>query len=310
LKKSNRDLFVRYDQNPILREDMWPYEINSVFNPGAVRLANGKTLLFCRVEDKTGKSHLTKAISFDGIGDWHIDSEPTYLPELDIRDNWGIEDPRITYLTDVKKYAVVYTAYGTSGPSIALSLTTDFTNFERLGTIIHADDKDAALFPRQIDGRWVLIHRPMNDLGSNMWISFSKDLVHWGDHKLFLETREGSFWDSYKIGLATPPIETKEGWLIIYHGVRITAAGAIYRIGLALFDLNDPQKCIKRGNEWIFGPKTTYELLGDVGNVIFPCGFTILPDNDTIYLYYGAADTCIGLAFGSISRMLLWLHEQ
>lgn len=307
---STKEIFQRFSGNPILTRDMWPYEVNSVFNPGSVRLENGSILLLCRVEDKTGKSHLTKAISSDGMQDWKVDENPTFLPKFDIHDSWGVEDPRITYLEDLKKYAVVYTAYGALGPSIALALTYDFLHFERMGVILGADDKDAALFPRKINGRWALVHRPMNASGSHMWISYSDDLVHWGFNQPMMETRAGSFWDSNKIGLATPPIETKDGWLVIYHGVRITSAGAVYRVGLALFDLEKPEICIKRGNDWVLAPETIYERVGDVGNVVFPCGFVILADQDTIQLYYGAADTSIGVAIGKISTMLAWLHEQ
>jgi len=310
LKPHATEIFQRFPENPILRRDIWPYEINSVFNPGAILLGDGRILLLCRVEDKSGKSHLTKAISLDGLQNWIIDQNPTILPNNDPHDSWGLEDPRITYLEELNKYAIVYTAYGNFGPSIALILTKDFISFERMGTILEADDKDAALFSKKIGGRYAMVHRPMNHSGSHMWISYSHDLIHWGDSKILMETREGSTWDSNKIGLSTPPIETKEGWLIIYHGVRNTASGALYRVGLALFDLESPEICIKRGKDWVFAPETIYERLGDVGNVVFPCGYIILSDQDTIQMYYGAADTTIGVAIGKISNMLAWLDEH
>lgn len=124
---------------------------------------------------------------------------------------------------------------------------------------------------------------------------------------IMMDARKGSWWDANKIGLCTPPIETPEGWLIIYHGVKISGGGCIYRIGLALFELNDPANCLKRGNEWIFAPEEPYEQRGDVGNVVFPCGYIIGPDGDAINIYYGAADTTIALATGSIKEMLNWL---
>jgi predicted GH43/DUF377 family glycosyl hydrolase len=135
-------------------------------------------------------------------------------------------------------------------------------------------------------------------------------LHHWGNHKLILEARRGAWWDANKIGLSPPPIETAQGWLVIYHGVRQTASGAIYRLGLALFDLQAPEHCIKRGDEWVFGPQEVYEQRGDVDNVVFPCGYTIAPDGDTIHIYYGAADTSIGLATGSVRAMLEWLERH
>ena len=172
------------------------------------------------------------------------------------------------------------------------------------------EDKDAALLPRRIGGQWALIHRPVSAPRAHMWMSFSPDLHHWGNHKLMLEARRGSWWDANKIGLSPPPIETAQGWLVIYHGVRQTAAGSIYRLGLALFDLQAPESCITRGDEWIFGPQEVYEQRGDVDNVVFPCGYTIAPDGDTVQLYYGAADTSIGLATGSIQAMLEWLGRH
>ena len=125
-----------------------------------------------------------------------------------------------------------------------------------------------------------------------------------------LEGRDGGWWDARKIGLSPPPIETPEGWLVIYHGVRQPCSGCIYRLGLALFDLEAPEICLLRGDQWVFGPQEPYELLGDVGNVVFPCGYTIGPDGDTIHLYYGAADTSMALATGSIKSCLDWLHTH
>jgi predicted GH43/DUF377 family glycosyl hydrolase len=291
---------------------MWPYQIHTVFNAGAALLSDGTTLLLCRVEDRSGKSHFANARSINGIDNWKIDPKPCLIsdPEHYPEELWGIEDPRITYVDDLKKYAIAYTAYSREGPSVALAFTTDFKNFERMGIIMQPDDKDAALFPIKIDGRWALIHRPIGNNGAHIWISYSSDFLHWGGHKLMLEARLGGWWDANKIGLAAPPIKTKEGWIILYHGVKITASGSLYRIGLALFDLIQPNICLKRCDDWIFGPKTDYEKFGDVDNVVFPCGLTILPDDDTIHLYYGAADTCIGLAIGSINTLLQWIKNE
>jgi len=172
------------------------------------------------------------------------------------------------------------------------------------------EDKDAALLPYRIDGHWAMIHRPVSGPRAHMWVSYSADLRHWGTHKLMMEARKGAWWDATKIGLASPPIETPQGWLVIYHGVRQTAAGCIYRLGLALFDLNAPEHCLKRGDEWIFGPKEPYEQQGDVGYVVFPCGSILEPDGDTIRLYYGAADSSLALATGSLRAMLEWLSRH
>jgi predicted GH43/DUF377 family glycosyl hydrolase len=312
MTNQHQELFRRQKTNPILSATNWPYPINSVFNPGATLLPDGTTLLLCRVEDRRGHSHLTVARSTNGVDDWQIESRPTFRadPEQFPEELWGIEDPRITYVPELSKYAVVYTAFTRDGPGVSLALTEDFHKFERYGVIMPPEDKDAALLPYRIEGQWALIHRPVSAPRAHMWLSYSPDLRHWGNHKLMLEARRGAWWDANKIGLSPPPIETARGWLVIYHGVRHTAAGSIYRLGLALFDLHAPEHCVMRGDEWIFGPQETYEQRGDVDNVVFPCGYTMAPDGDTVRVYYGAADTSIGLATGSLRAMLEWLEKH
>jgi predicted GH43/DUF377 family glycosyl hydrolase len=150
----------------------------------------------------------------------------------------------------------------------------------------------------------------MTTLGANMWISYSPDLRHWGRHRLMLEARRGAWWDANKIGLSPPPIETSRGWLVLYHGVRQSASGCLYRLGLALFDIENPEKCLLRGDSWIFGPEAEYERHGDVDDVVFPCGYTMDPDGDTINLYYGAADYSIALARASVRSLLAWLDTH
>jgi beta-1,2-mannobiose phosphorylase / 1,2-beta-oligomannan phosphorylase len=311
MSRSPFALFRRHKGNPILTAGDWPYPANSVFNPGAALLHDGTTLLLCRVEDRRGHSHLCAARSANGVDDWEIDGEPTLLADPDHfpEEVWGIEDARITYIGELSKYAVVYTAYSHVGPGVALALTEDFHDFEHYGMIMPPEDKDAALFPCRIGGRWALIHRPVSAPGAHMWMSYSPDLRHWGGHRLLLEARNGGWWDANKIGLSPPPIETPRGWLVIYHGVRQTASGCLYRLGLALFDLNSPERCLKRGDEWVFGPEEPYERRGDVDNVVFPCGTTVAPDGDTLHIYYGAADSSIALATGSIRAILNRLEE-
>src|SRR6266566_8327433 len=247
-------LFHRHAKNPLLTAADWPYPINTVFNAGATLLPDGRTLLLCRVEDHRGHSHFCAARSKSGIDGWEIDSAPTLMPDLANfpEELWGIEDPRITYLSELGKYAVVYTAFSAGGPCVSLALTEDFRTFERYGDIMPPEDKDAALLPRRCANYWVLMHRPVSFQGAHIWISYSPDLRHWGSHKLILEARRGAWWDAGKIGLSPPPIETPKGWLCLYHGVRLTAAGSLYRLGLALFDLQRPERCILRGQSWIF----------------------------------------------------------
>jgi predicted GH43/DUF377 family glycosyl hydrolase len=311
-KRSYEVLFERHHANPILTAADWPYPAHSVFNPGATLLADGTTLLLCRVEDRRGLSHLCVARSANGVDGWTIDSEPTMPadPDAHPEELWGIEDPRITFVEELGRYAVAYTAFGKAGPGVSLALTEDFRTFERYGLVMQPDDKDAALLPERVDGSFALIHRPMTDSGAHVWLSLSPDLRNWGSHKLVLPARKGGWWDANKVGLSPPLIKTEAGWLMLYHGVRHTASGSLYRLGVALLALDQPERCLARGDSWIFGPEAEYERKGDVDNVTFPCGCTLGKDGDTIRIYYGAADTCVGLATGSVRRILGWLSEH
>ena len=303
-----RELFIRHPNNQIFTVDDLPYPAHTIMNPAAA-LFHNKTLLLARVEDRRGFSHLTKAISDDGISNWKVDSRPTLESEPDEHPEelWGIEDPRITWLEEKGKWAVTYTAYSRGGPLVALALTDDFVHFDRLGPVTPAFDKDAALFPRRINGKWALIHRPITTNyvpGSHIWLSYSDDLIHWGDRRVLMHARRGGWWDGGKIGLSAPPLETAAGWLMLYHGVRQTAAGAIYRVGLALLDLEDPHHILHRSDEWIFGPREWYERVGDVADVVFPCGWIYDPKTGLVKMYYGGADTCIALATAKLSELL------
>lgn len=305
-------LFHRNAKNPILTAADWPYPAHSVFNAGATRLQDGTTLLLCRVEDRRGHSHLCAARSENGVDGWKIDAAPTLSPDPDRypEELWGIEDPRITFVEELGKYVVTYTAFSRGGPGVALALTSDFRAFERYGLVMQPDDKDAALLPRRINGSFALIHRPLTDPCADVWMSFSPDLRNWGGHKLILPARRGAWWDANRVGLSPPLIETPRGWLMIYHGVRRTAAGCLYRLGVALLDLATAQEVLRRGDSWMFGPETAYEREGDVGYVTFPCGYTLDADGDGINLYYGAADTSVALATGRISEILDWLDRN
>ena len=306
------EIFERNPRNPILGPDDLPYAANSVFNAAAA-IVGGETLLLLRVEDRRGLSHFTVARSADGITNWRIDPEPAFLPspQTHPEEAWGVEDPRITWIEERKEYLIAYTAYSRGGPLVSLASTRDFKNFERLGPVMTPEDKDAALFPVRFGGRFALIHRPVPasmSLGAHMWLSFSPDLKHWGDHQILIRARQGGWWDSNKIGLSPQPLRTERGWLLMYHGVRMTAAGCLYRLGLALVDLDDPRKVLRRSTDWIFGPKEPYERTGDVADVVFPCGWIVL--GDEVRLYYGAADTTIALATASLTALLDWLEAH
>lgn len=305
-------LFNRFPNNPVLKPEDWPYPINSVFNPGVIRVADGKTVLLCRCEDFRGISHLTKAVSDDGETNWQIDDKPFMesCPDRYPEELWGIEDARITYVDDLEQYVIAYTAFGEGGPGVALAFTRDFKKVKRRGLVMQPDDKDAALFPRRFKDGFALIHRPSTTERADMWISYSPDLKNWGMPKLVAKARRGAWWDANKIGLSPPPLETSEGWLVFYHGVRRHASGSLYRMGAMLLDLEDPTKVIRRGQDWIFAPETIYERIGDVPNVVFPTGVTLDDDGDTIRMYYGVADTSIGIAKGSLSEILEWLKQN
>jgi len=175
------------------------------------------------------------------------------------------------------------------------------------------EDKDAALFPYTFDDRYALIHRPVALAPRQMahiWLSWSPDLRFWGDHMVLIPAREGGWWDAHKVGLGPPPLETERGWLLLYHGVRTTAAGSIYRLGLALLDRERPDRVLARSSEWIFGPQELYELYGDVPLVVFPCGWILDDDGDTVRMYYGASDTSICVATASLEALLDWLERH
>ena len=163
----------------------------------------------------------------------------------------------MTWVEDRREWIIAYTAYSPSGPLVSLAATKDFVTFSRLGPVMPPEDKDAAVFPRRFGNRYAMIHRPVSagSSGAHIWLSFSPDLTHWGDHHILLHARRGAWWDANKIGLSPPPLETPEGWLILYHGVRHTAGGCLYRLGLALLDLEDPCRVLRRSDDWIFAPR-------------------------------------------------------
>lgn len=309
--KDHGELFFRSRKNPLLTIDDWPYRANTVFNPAAA-IVDGKTLLLVRVEDHRGFSHLTVARSENGIDGWEIDSKPTLMPDpINYPEEiYGIEDPRITYLEEMGKWAVVYTAFSDSGPLPALAFTEDFRNFDRIGPALPPDNKDAALFPVRFNGKWALIHRPaptFHSLKANIWISFSKDLTEWGGHEVLMYAREGGWWDAYKIGLSPQPLRVPEGWLIMYHGVRQTSPRIIYRLGLALLDLEDPRKVLHRSEGYVFGPLEPYERKGDVNDVVFPCGWVVW--GDELRIYYGGADTNVSMASAKLDDILEYIKS-
>jgi predicted GH43/DUF377 family glycosyl hydrolase len=301
------ELFERHPGNPILTARDWPYPVNAVFNPAAAA-CNGETVLLARVEDRRGISHLTVARSANGTDGWTIGPEPLLAPEDGIAsEQWGFEDARVVWLEELGYWAITCTAYGPAGPAVFLATTEDFATTERHGVVKQPEDKNAALLPQRIDGRWVLLHRPKTEFGGGhgeIVLSRSDDFVSWSAPEQVLQPRVGAWWDSLRIGIGPPPLRTEHGWLLLYHGVKDTVAGDIYRVGLALLDLDEPTRVLHRLPSWVLAPLADYERTGDVPNIVFPCGLLHDPESDEIRLYYGAADSSICLATARLGDLI------
>ncbi len=290
--------FNRYPNNPLIEAHHLPFPAHSVFNPGAVLLPDGKTALLLRVEDHRGLSAIYLARSADGRTDWTFDPSPMLAPDPDdIHCEWGFEDARVSFVAELDRYVITCTAYGGTGPSVYLTTTKDFHTFDRGNVVLTPEDKNAAVFPRRVNGEWLLLHRPavasINSM--DIWMSRSNDdMESWRQPEQVLHTRGAGWWDAARIGIGPPPIETPEGWLQIYHGVRVTMAGPIYRVGAALLDLDEPHIVRARLDRHLLSPSEQYERVGDVANVVFPAG--AIQRGSQLDLYYGAADTSVCVA--------------
>jgi beta-1,4-mannooligosaccharide/beta-1,4-mannosyl-N-acetylglucosamine phosphorylase len=295
--------FQRSGKNPIITADDIPYECNAVFNAAACKFKN-QYILLLRVEGLDGHSHLTLAFSSDGY-QFDIQPKPWITPSSDpkyeVFERYGVEDPRITEING--SFYITYTAYGPHGPRVGIGRTTDFKHFERIALATEVDNKDAVLFPEKIDGAYVMLDRPGGMAGTtgSIWITYSPDFIHWGRSKVLMSPSAG--WGNSKLGASTPPIKTDQGWLVTYHGVRVTGSGRLYRIGAMMLDLKDPSRLIGDTKHFIFGPEEIYERTGDVPNVVFPCGHIVEGDG-TLKIYYGAADTCIGVAEARLEEVV------
>lgn len=306
MRSSNRFPFLlkHYDFHPLLRAEDFPVPVNSVFNPAAVKVGE-EYLLLTRVEDLRGVSCLWLARSKDGIH-FTPDPQPAMLPSQEepfsLVESYGIEDPRITLIGDT--YYITYVGYSEHDCVTLLAETKDFVTYHRVAILGLPENKDVVLFPEKIGGRYAKLDRPMTQTSrrGEMWISFSPDLIHWGDPRPVMAPRPGR-WDSLKIGAGAPPIRTEAGWLEIYHGVKLTAAGALYRLGAVLLDLDHPWKVIGRSEEAILSPWLPMDFQGDVPNVVFTCG-AILEPNGELKIYYGAADQVIALATCSVNDVI------
>ena len=304
---SGNELFERHPGNPILTAEHWPYTVNAVFNPAAAAFG-GQTVLVARVEDRRGISHLSVARSGNGLDGWSIDPSPLLAPDDEtVTEQWGFEDPRVVWVEELARFVITCTAYGPAGPAVFLATTEDFVTVERYGIVRRPEDKNAALPPHRIDGRWVLLHRPQTKFGGSrgeIVLSRSTDLVSWSTPEQVIQPRVGAWWDSLRIGIGPPPLLTEHGWLLVYHGVKETVGGGIYRVGLALLDLDEPTRVLRRLPGWVLSPVAPYERFGDVPNVVFPCGLIHDAGSDELRLYYGAADSSICLATGRLRDVM------
>ena len=298
------DIFHRSEHNPLIEVSELPYPANAVFNAGVADLGD-EVLLLLRVESRSGRSHLTVARSRDGVTGWRIEDRPLLHPDQGSPyEIYGVEDCRITRVDDLDRWVLAYTAFSGYGPAVAIATTTDFQSVERLGVVLPPNNKDAAVFPRRIHGKYAILHRPRGDEG-NIWIAYSSDLTRWGENEVVLPIRSGPWWDGAKVGTGLPPIETEHGWLLIYHGIKNMVSGPIYRVGAALLDLEQPQHLMARTHHWILGPQAPYERTGDVPNVVFPCGGIVR--NGELWMYYGAADSSICLATTRIDDLISYI---
>lgn len=301
------EVFQRYAGNPILTADMWPHPVTSVFNPGATLDRDGETVLLARAENMRGCSRLYEVRSSDGFTDWQINPEPLLTPGVPAQEEYGAEDARVTWVPELGEYVVAYAAHGGQGAHVALAVTEEqsFQKLKRTCYLYPHGNKDAALFPRRIGGKWWLINRPST---GSIWISASADMQGWDEHHEIIKPRGGPFWDGTHVGLSPTPMETPWGWLIMYHGCKMTSAGPIYRNGLAMLALEDPTRIVRKTDGYVFGPRELYERIGDIPNVVFPCGWTVV--GDEVRLYYGAADTCIGVATVTMADLALAMRER
>jgi predicted GH43/DUF377 family glycosyl hydrolase len=290
-------MIKRYPHNPILTKDDVPYPVATVHNAGVVRF-NDRYIMIFRSHRLNGRSILGKAESDDGFN-FKVDKEPFMVPATEgifkEYEEYGIEDPRIVFIDG--EHLITYSAYSRHGVRIGLAKTRDFKYVERFSFITEADYRNVVIFPEKFNGLYARLDRPHSEISPwSIWISYSPDLKYWGESKLIMKPLQ-YHWDEMKIGPGAPPVKTPRGWLNIYHGVFPTMDGCVYRLGVALHDLEDPSRIIAVGDEWILQPEEVYEITGYVHNVVFTCG-AVPGEDGSIKIYWGGADKvmCVGTA--------------
>ena len=297
----NTDVVWRYSHNPIIPRDLIPSS-NSIFNSAVVPFQDGYAGVF-RCDNRKREMNIHRGRSVDGIN-WEIDDAPIdWLnddPEIG-RFQYRY-DPRVVWLED--RYYVTW-CNGYHGPTIGLGYTDDFETFHQFENAFLPFNRNGVLFPRRINGKVAMLSRP-SDNGhtpfGDIFYSESPDMLHWGRHRFVMGVSGG--WQSTKIGAGPIPIETDEGWLLIYHGVLTSCNGFVYSFGAALLDLDQPWKVLYRGAPYLLSPQTTYECVGDVPNVAFPCAALHDEATDRLAIYYGGADTVTALAFAYLDEIV------
>jgi predicted GH43/DUF377 family glycosyl hydrolase len=308
-QKIGRDVIHRYEGNPVIGIEDLPFRCSDIWNAGVVHF-QGRYLLLLTVETLEGLDSIYLAHGTDGK-QFIVESKPFMTASesgaFAKYESFGVRDPRITKIDGT--YYITFVADCESGQRIGLAHTTDFRSVERTALVSEPDIKSGALFARKIKGRYAMLDRP--SAGGSIWISYSDDLTYWGASTVVMTPRSG-YWDSTRIGAASPPIEIDKGWLLIYYGEKTTSAGPLVRLGAAILDKDDPSRVIVRSNVPILSPREKYERIGDVGNVVFSCG-VLLEDGGRIKVYYGASDSCVCLGtcfLDNIIRVCQKSHEE
>jgi len=299
----------RCAENPVIKRNQIPSS-NSIFNSAVVPYKNGYAGVF-RCDDKNIRMNIHAGFSDDGLN-WDIDHEPidmiggnTEMIHSDYK-----YDPRVTFIDD--KYWVTW-CNGYHGPTIGIAYTYDFKVFHQCENAFLPFNRNGVLFPTTFDGKYAMLSRP-SDNGhtpfGDIFISYSPDMKFWGEHRLVMKVSdfEDSAWQSTKIGAGPVPILTEEGWLMLYHGVINSCNGFRYSMGGAILDKDNPSIVKYRSGAYLLAPQETYEMVGDVPNVIFPCA--ALQEGDKLAIYYGAADTSVAIAFGYISDIISFIKEN
>lgn len=291
----------RYSENPIIKRNPLP-NVARIFN-SAVMPYEGKYIGVFRGEQRDGMPHIYLGRSDDAIN-WEF--EPEKIPFTDENGSPFMPiyayDPRLVKVEDTYYIMWCQDAYG---PTIGIAETTDFKTFRRIENPFLPYNRNAVLFPRKINNRFVMLSRPCDNghtAFGDIFLTESPDMEFWGHHRHVMGKSE-NWWENLKIGGGAAPIETTEGWLLFYHGVVNTCNGYVYSIGVAILDINEPSKVLHRCSNYILSPEEWYEERGFVPNVCFPCAALTDADTGRIAIYYGCADSYVGVAFTTVQEI-------